>query len=111
MIPTIGADYFARQLPKFFNHATRIVPAVIHPFGGTNKFLYNYSMLGTHGIITVQLIIMAVGVAASVYTTYKIARREIASSNRNMATLYLVSATLIMGIAVALLYIQMQAAN
>ncbi|MDA8277783.1 MAG: 4Fe-4S binding protein [Actinomycetota bacterium] len=111
MVPTIGADYFARQLPKFFSHATRIVPAVIHPFGGSNKFLYNYSMLGTHGIITVQLVIMAIGVAASGYATYKIARREIASNNRDLATLYLVSATLIMGVAIALLYIPMQAAN
>jgi hypothetical protein len=33
LIPVMGADYFARQLPKFFKHAARVVPAVQHVAG------------------------------------------------------------------------------
>ena len=36
IIPVVGADYFARQLPKFFKHVPRLVPA-IGSIGTTGK--------------------------------------------------------------------------
>jgi hypothetical protein len=47
LIPVVGADYFARQLPKFFQHATRVIPAVqqIAGAGSARSPLYSMAIL------------------------------------------------------------------
>ncbi len=113
MIPIIGADYFARQLPKFLKHATRIVPAVAHPFGASANALYQYRILQDPNIILVQLGIMALGVIGSIYAARKIASRELIvnRSHRTVAISYFVATIFVMSLAMMLLYIPMQAAN
>ena len=113
MIPIIGADYFARQLPKFFKHATRIVPSVVHPFGGSANALYQYRILQDPAIVAVQVAIMALGLIGSIYAARKISTHElmIAKTHRTQALTYFTGIILVMSVAMMLLYIPMNAAN
>src|ERR1035441_7085612 len=47
LIPVVGADSFARQLPTLFKNAPRVIPSIQHLFGsaGTNSSLYNSRIL------------------------------------------------------------------
>jgi NosR/NirI family nitrous oxide reductase transcriptional regulator len=71
LIPVVGADYFARQLPKFFRHAPRVLPAVAHIFGasGAHSRLYEMSLLSDPRIVAVQLLVIALGTAAAGWAT------------------------------------------
>lgn len=113
MVPIIGADYFARQLPKFFKHATRLVPSVIHPFGATANGLYQYRILQDPKIVTVQVIIMALGVIGSIYAARKIAHRDLIvnKGHKTLAINYFTVTIFLMSIAMMVLYIPMHAAN
>ena len=80
LIPVVGADYLARQLPKFFKHALRIVPAVGGWFGvggGTHSSLYHAQILGDAQIVVAQVVVVALGLAASLWATWKISRRDL----------------------------------
>lgn len=79
VVPVVGADYFARQLPKFFDFVPRLIPAIGHPFGygSTHSHLYNVSLLGTNGVVTAQVIVMALGTLVGVYAIWRIGTREL----------------------------------
>ena len=115
LIPVVGADYFARQLPKFFKDSPRVIPAVQHMFGfaGTNSSLYNARLLSDPRIIAVQVAVIALGTVGALWATWRITTRELVGVSRNAvvvrgATLTLVAAS---GAAAALLYVAMQAAS
>ncbi len=114
IIPVVGADYFARQLPKFFEHATRIVPATQELFGAgsTKSVLYNTHILSVGGIVNVQLIIIAIGTAASMWVSWKIANQDLLAISRYRVTTRLVALALPLacGIVAAVLYAIMHAA-
>jgi polyferredoxin len=116
IIPVVGADYFARQLPKFFKHVPRVLVSVGHLFGAgtTSSGLYNASLIASHrGIIAVQVAVIALGTVAAMWTTWKIAGRELVPLNSSRRTVQW-SATafaLVLGIIVAVLYTMMNAAN
>lgn len=83
LTPIVASDYLARQLPRFFDHALRIIPAISDPFAlGWNLFgtahstLYNAHLLSTNGVIGVQVGITAVGGLAAAYVTTKIMNRD-----------------------------------
>ena len=115
LIPVVGADYFARQLPKFFQHAPRVIPAVQHVFGfsGTNSSLYNVPILSDPRIIAVQVAVMALGTLGALWATWRITNRELVGVSRN--ALVVRSATLgltaVCGVVAALLYVAIQAAD
>ena len=116
VIPVVGADYFARQLPKFFQHATRVVPAVGHLFGAgsTTSSLYNASIIGsTTGIIAVQVGVMVLGTMAAVYASWRIAGRDLAAiaTSRRRVQVSAAGFALICGVAAIVLYILMNAAD
>jgi polyferredoxin len=79
VVPVVGADYFARQLPKFFEFVPRLIPAIGHPFGfgSAHSALYNTSLLGTTGIVTAQVVVIALGTAAALWATWRIGTREL----------------------------------
>ena len=115
LIPVVGADYFARQLPKFFKNSPRVIPAVQHVFGfaGTNSSLYNARLLSDPRIIVVQVAVMALGTLGALWATWRITNRELVGVSRNAivvrtATLAVVAVS---GAAAALLYVAMQAAS
>jgi len=115
LVPVVGADYFARQLPKFFKHASRIVPSIGHLFGdgSTTSALYNTRLLPNPGIVDVQVAVIALGTLASMLASSKIARRELVGISRHpAATRYVALALpLVCGLVAAVLYVIMHAAS
>ncbi len=79
LIPLVGADYFARQLPKFLEFVPRLIPAIGHPFGlgSVHSRLYNASLLQGNGVVVVQLVVIGMGAAAAIYATWRISGREL----------------------------------
>ncbi|HEX9031657.1 MAG TPA: 4Fe-4S binding protein [Streptosporangiaceae bacterium] len=115
MIPVVGADYFARQLPKFFQHATRVIPSVQHLIGagGAHSPLYSMALLSDPRIITAQLVVIGLGTAASLWSTWRITNRELVPVSRNATAVRVASLSLVLicGIAAAWLYVLIQAAD
>jgi polyferredoxin len=115
MIPVVGADYFARQLPKFFKHASRIVPAIGAWFGegSTHSSLYHLRLLSNPGIVAVQVAVIALGTLGSAWATWKIAQRDLAPvSSHPAATRYAsVGVAIALGVAAGFLYVIMHAAS
>ncbi len=116
LIPVVGADYFARQLPKFFQHAPRIVPAVQHMVGAastTSSTLYKASLLSNPRIVAVQVAIIGAGTLAALWSTWKISGRELMPVSRGGAAIRAASLTVVLacGLLAAVLYVLMNAAD
>ncbi|MHB1986558.1 MAG: 4Fe-4S binding protein [Acidimicrobiales bacterium] len=115
LIPVVGADYFARQLPKFFKHAPRLVPAVQHVFGysGAHSPIYSTRLLVNPSIVAVQVGVIALGTVGGLWATWRIAGRELAPLSRNPIALKMASLVFVIvcGAAAAVLYVAMHAAN
>jgi NosR/NirI family nitrous oxide reductase transcriptional regulator len=120
LIPVVAADYLARQLPKFFDHALRIVPAVSDPFDlGWNLFgtahsrLYGMRLMSTPGVVHVQMAVMALGTVGSLYATYRIVGRDLSGLTRRPRLLALVALAFVaaLGGALTLLYAAMGGAE
>ena len=115
LIPVVGADYFARQLPKFLQSSPKVVPAAQHIFGfsSTASPIYGFSLMTNGWIVAVQVAVVAVGTLAAAWATWKIAGRELVAVSDHglavrLATLGLVLAC---GAAAAVLYVLMHAAD
>lgn len=115
IVPVVGADYFARQLPKFLMHAPRVVPAVGHLFGAgsTSSRLYHLSLATGGRVVAVQLVVMSIGTAAAAWTSWRISGRELAPIARHPLAARLSAVTLAIGLGVlaCVLYIAMHAAQ
>ncbi len=115
LIPVVGADYFARQLPKFFKHVSRLIPAIGHPlgFGSTHSPLYNVRLLGNPQIIAVQVAVIAAGTLAAVFTSWRIANRDLApiAAHPRVARWIAVGTAVACGLAAGSLYVFMNAAS
>jgi hypothetical protein len=115
LIPVVGADYFARQLPKFFKHSPRLVPAVEHVFGasGTQSTLYKLRLLTNPRIVVVQVAVIALGTVAALWTTWRIANRELVPISRSATAVRIATLgfVLVCGVAAGALYVLMHAAN
>ena len=110
LVPVVGADYFARQLPKFLTYSPRVLPALGHivGVGSVHSSLYRSSIIAApSGIVAVQVAVVAMGTLAAAWTTWRIAGRELVgiSTGRvgiRVAGLSLVAAC---GVAACLLYV------
>jgi NosR/NirI family nitrous oxide reductase transcriptional regulator len=115
LIPVVGADYFARQLPKFFQHATRVIPAIQHiaGAGSAHSPLYSAALLSDPRIITVQLAVIGLGTAGSLWSTWRIVNRELVPVSRNATGVRVAAMSLVLvcGIVAAWLYILINAAD
>ncbi|MHB2022186.1 MAG: 4Fe-4S binding protein [Mycobacteriales bacterium] len=115
LIPLVGADYFARQLPKFFKHAPRVVPALAHigGFSSTRSPIYAAHILANPWIVNVQVGVIALGALAAAWATWRIASRELVAISRSgfavrVATICLVACC---GAGAGALYVAMHAAS
>jgi len=115
LIPVVGADYFARQLPKFFKHASRIVPSVGHLFGAgsTSSALYNTRILSNPGIVGVQVAVIALGMFASMWASWKISGRDLVGISRHpvAARAVALALPLVCGLTAGILYVITHAAS
>jgi len=114
IIPVVGADYFARQLPKFFTFISTAIPSIGHPFGlgSTSSSLYNTSVLSGNSVVIAQLIVMAIGTAAAAWVTWRIADRDLVGISTRATPVRVASAgfAVACGAAAAYLYVLMHAA-
>ncbi len=115
LIPVVGADYFARQLPKFFRHATAVVPAVGHLFGhgSATSRLATFSILHTPGIVNAQLVVVALGTLGAVFVSWRISGRDLAPVSQHPMAVRVATSTFVLalGFTIALLYVLMHGAN
>jgi NosR/NirI family transcriptional regulator, nitrous oxide reductase regulator len=114
LIPLMGADYLARQVPKFLLHAPRIVPAISDPFalgwnlfGTANSPLYDFHLASGQWLVVGQLIVTGLGTLAAAYATWRIAGRDLRPLTSRVAWLRVTSAMvpLVFGVGVAALYL------
>ncbi len=115
IIPVVGADYFARQLPKFFKHAARIVPSVGAWFGAgsTHSSLYNTRILSNPSIVVVQVAVIALGTLASAVATWRITTRDLAPVSDHPVATRVTSLAIVaaVGLTASILYVLMHAAS
>ncbi|MGC8480012.1 MAG: 4Fe-4S binding protein [Acidimicrobiales bacterium] len=112
MIPVTGADYLARQLPKFFKYVLRVPSTIVSPLG-IHLGVFNTRLLSDPWIVTVQVAIMGLGTAASLYAMHRISQRDFLPTTTRPLTLYISGLTtvLVLSGVVSVMYIAMQAAN
>ena len=115
LIPVVGSDYFARQLPKFFKHVSRLVPSIGAWFnsGSTKSSLYNTRLLSDPSIVIVQIIVIGLGTLASLWAMNRIFKRDLKPISKNKAAMKLASLGIVLacGIASGVLYYLMHAAS
>ena len=115
LVPVVGADYFARQLPKFLQHATRVVPALAHigGFSSVRSPIYSFSIMTNGWIVFTQVAVVVVGTMAASWSTWKIAGRELVPVSRNALGVRLATVGFVLacGAAAAVLYVMMHAAD
>jgi len=115
LIPIVGADYFARQLPKFFQYSPRVIPAASHIFGfsSTRSPLYSFAIATNGWIVVIQVAIVALGTLAALWSTWRITGRELSSISRSAVGVRLATLGLVLGCgaAAAILYLIMHAAD
>lgn len=115
IIPVVGADYFARQLPKLLKHLPRLIPSIEHivGFGSTSSALYHSRLMSNPGIVDVQVAVIAIGTLASMWASWQIAKRELVGISRNpvAARALALALPLACGVAAAVMYVIMRAAS
>ena len=112
LIPITGMDYFARQLPKFFKHIVRVPSAVVSPLG-INLGIYKVHLLTDPRIVTVQVGVMGLGTALTLWATYRIAKTDIQLNARRPKAALVGAMAFAMALCVlaSILYIPMHAAS
>jgi NosR/NirI family transcriptional regulator, nitrous oxide reductase regulator len=114
LIPVVGADYFARQLPKFFTFISTAIPSIGHPFGlgSTTSALYNTPLLAGNSLVIAEIVVVALGTLASVWATWRIAGRELAPISGRATGVKIASAgfAIVCGATAAYLYVLMHGA-
>gem|GEM_PF-471302 len=115
LIPVVGSDYFARQLPKFFKHATRVVPSVGHLFGSgsASSSLYKARLLSDPSIVLVQVIVVALGTLAAMWASWRIAKRDLVplTDHPRGVQVAAVSLAAVCGVIASVLYVLISAAD
>lgn len=112
----VGANYFARQLPKFFQYSPRVIPSVQRMFGATSAVhssLFNMRLLSDLRIVVAQVAVIAMGTAGALWATWKITGRELVSISRGKVDSRAASLGLVLvcGLTAAVLYVLINAAD
>ena len=75
LIPLMGADFLARVMPKFFNHAARLASSILGIFG-TQVSWADFHILPNDWLVRLQYLVVGIGTVAAVYATSKIAGKD-----------------------------------
>jgi NosR/NirI family nitrous oxide reductase transcriptional regulator len=115
-VPLVGADYLARQLPKFMDNAAKVIPAAGHLLGfgsGAGSALSNVTMGPAGAVVAAQLVTVALGTGASLYAAYRIGQVELAPVLRVpvIARAGLPALVIAGGVLMGWLYVLIQAAE
>ncbi len=117
LIPLVGSDYLARQLPKFWDHIVRVPLSLTDPFGWNWRSfqripLWNFHILSNAGVVESQVVLTILGTGASLYAAWRIRDRDY--PRERGAGAFLASACLVIllaGVYTAWMYIQMAGAE
>lgn len=74
-IPLMGADFLARVMPKFFNHAAAAIASIPEAFGKQVGFA-DFHILSLSWLLRLQYIIMALGTVGALYAISRIAKKD-----------------------------------
>ena len=119
-IPLTASDYLARQLPKFWFSAPKVIASISDPFGfGWNIFGTahwsgaNVSILSANGVVVSQVIVVGLGALATLYATMKVLPRDMSRLTPHIGWLRVVVALPVAAVCayVAYLYVLMGAAT
>jgi len=116
LIPVVGADYFARMLPKFCHYSPRLIPSVQRMFGFTPAIhspLVTVRMLSDPRIVIAQVAVMALGTLAALWSVWRIGSRELVPVSRSAIGVRVATAGFVLscGAVAAVLYVLIQAAD
>ena len=116
LIPVVGADFFARQLPKMLQYAPRVVPATQHVFGfsSTHATLYNTSIVSSPDrIVALQVLVVLLGALGSVWATWRIGTRELIPVSKSAAAVRVTTLGVVVAVtaAAAVLYVLINAVD
>jgi NosR/NirI family nitrous oxide reductase transcriptional regulator len=75
-IPLMGADFLARVMPKFLNHAALAGASIASAFGKEVGWA-DFHILSNDWLVRLQYIIIALGTGATLYAISRIARRDL----------------------------------
>jgi hypothetical protein len=108
----MGADFVARVLPKFFNHAARLPSSIIGLFG-TQVSWADFHILPNDWLVRVQYLIIAIGTVTAVYTSSKIAGKDYKglTGNSKLARIIPIVVVVLLGIGMIALYYFMNGAE
>lgn len=102
LVPVVGADYFARQLPKFLNHAPAVLPAFARLFGRHElDSLATVAMLPNSGVVAAQVAVIGLGGVGSLVAGWRIAGNELAPLVRRPAAARVATVALVLACTVS----------
>ncbi len=112
LIPLIGADFLARVMPKFFNHAALVVSSVAGVFGG-NLNLDDFHILPADWVVRAQYIVIGLGMVGAVYATNKIVKKDLwgLTEHKTLARLLPTIIAVVAGAGLIALYFFMNGAE
>jgi NosR/NirI family transcriptional regulator, nitrous oxide reductase regulator len=111
-IPLMGADYLARVMPKFFNHAPMIVTSVAGVFGREID-LSDFHILSADWLLRAQYIVVGLGTLLAVYALSRIARKDYKDLTKHstLARVLPGAIAVLIGVGVITLYFFMNGAE
>jgi hypothetical protein len=112
LIPLVGADYLARVMPKFFNHAARLPSSIIGIFGKQVSWA-DFQILPNNWLVRLQYLVIAAGTAAGVYAMVKITGKDYKelAKNSKLARVIPVVVVVLLGAGMITLYYFMNGAE
>lgn len=112
LIPLMGADFVARVMPKFFNHAPRLASSILGLFGKQVGWA-DLHILPNDWLVRLQYLIVGIGTLAAIYTTSKITGKDYKelSKNSKLTRIIPVIVTALLGIGMIALYFFMNGAE
>jgi polyferredoxin len=112
LIPLVGADFLARVMPKFFNHAARLPSSIIGVFGKQVSWA-DFHILPNEWLVRLQYLIVLLGTIAAVYTTFKIAGKDYKelTGNSKLVRILPVLVAVLLGLGMIVLYYFMNGAE
>ena len=75
-IPLMGADFLARVMPKFLNHAAAAIATIPAAFGHPVGF-GDFQILSLDWLLRLQYILVGLGILCTLYAISKIARKDL----------------------------------
>jgi hypothetical protein len=112
LIPLVGANFLARVMPKFFNHAARLPSSIIGVFGKQVSWA-DFHILPNEWLVRLQYLIVLLGTIAAVYTTFKIAGKDYKelTGNSKLVRILPVLVAVLLGLGMIVLYYFMNGAE